>query len=863
MATMEIERKVDGADKRSFWTMVVLAIQNAFNDKAAQVLLIALGVQVARMAAESNSSAPLTEDALKSAGSIVAPTLSILILAPFIFFSPIAGWFSDRFSKTHILRAGALMQVAVLGLIYWSITTHQLVVAYVGFALLALQSTILSPAKKGIIKEMMGSEKLGFASGVVELTSVLAICVGQIVSGKWFDARMVTAETPWIAVHWPILLLFLCSIPAFLLSFSLKVYPSPSKRPFKLGIIWEHIGQMKDLLGNQRIKLSAIAIGFFWFVGGFINITAFQVGNDLSAGSGGTFGTQLAILLAYASGGMILGGAIASLSSRRSIELGLVPMGGIIMVVASLAVAVVGIESAWFKVWLGLTGLGAAMFLVPLNAHLQDKCSEKKRGKVIAGSNLLDCLAGALAVGFQFGMSALGVGYSMQFLIVAVLCLIVTIYTLKILPQHFVRFTILTVVRVFYRQKMLHSERLPSTGGVLIVPNHISYIDAFILTASSTRPIRFLMYDSYFKKAGLVKWFIQFFDTVPISANRAKEAIQLAADAVEEGGVVCIFPEGQLSRTGCMNEMKRGFEMIARKANCPVVPVYIDGLWGSIFSFEREKFIWKRPYRLQYGVTVAWGEAMPGKDATANVVRQELWKLGSEAFTHRDQLRDPEKTVSKGKVKILAGDSGLLDKLEVELSEMSVDEQYSRVHNALQVGELHAICRGDVVAMRVDEMGQVAGTLGVLLPKLNRLGVVCISADTTEQEMRKWHDEFQIKTYIGGSGLASLVKQAGLKGANIYDVSATEVAEGHFPIATVADRVIAMSMPHPAAVTATNQFQAGWKESSLGRMLPGYYIHSDAESSESKVVQAKPTSALLCRVEVDKEGFLMRIVDEV
>ena len=90
-------------------------------------------------------------------------------------------------------------------------------------------------------------------------------------------------------------------------------------------------------------------------------------------------------------------------------------------------------HSEWFKIWLGVTGLGAAIFLVPLNAHLQDSCSEKKRGKVIAGSNLLDCLAGALAVGLQFGMSAAGVSYEVQFLIIAVLCLLVTIYTLKIL----------------------------------------------------------------------------------------------------------------------------------------------------------------------------------------------------------------------------------------------------------------------------------------------------------------------------------------------------------------------------------------------------------------------------------------------
>jgi acyl-[acyl-carrier-protein]-phospholipid O-acyltransferase/long-chain-fatty-acid--[acyl-carrier-protein] ligase len=840
--------------------MLILATQNAFNDKAAQTMLIALGVFLANAAFKLNEGVGMSLEKLeKSAADSsawVPMAFSVLILAPFIFLAPLAGWVSDRFSKTNVLRAGALMQVVVLGLIFWAVNAESFTVAIVGFGLLALQSTILSPAKKGIVKEMLGSEKLGSASGFLELSSVLAICAGQIISGFWFDSRQDDYGSPWVAVHWPILLLFICSVPAFIASLSIKNYPSPAKRPFEMKILWEHIGQMKDLLGDSRIRLSALAIAFFWFVGGFINIVAFQVANQLTSASGGGMGTELAYLLASASGGMILGGTIAAYSSRRSIELGLVPIGGGLMVIGCLALASVSLAGGWFKFWIGFTGFGASMFLVPLNAHLQDRCPEAKRGKVIAGSNLIDCIGGASAVGLFYALLTSGVSINHQFIIIAVLCLAVTIYATRILPQHFVRFTVLTVIRIFYRQKALNAERLPAEGGVLIVPNHVTYLDAFILTAASNRPIRFLMYDSYFKKAGLVRFFIKFFDTVPISEKRAKEAIQKAADAVAEGGVVCIFPEGQLTRSGCMNELKRGFEMIARKAKCPVVPVYMDGLWGSIFSFERGKFIYKWPYRLKYGVTVAWGEPMQACEATAVAVREKLSQLSAESFAHRDVLQKPLKSACGGSVKIKqASKSGeVVKKLTSEISKMSEEKIHGLLYNALQISEVHALRRRDTLALYVSELGDAVHVLTVILPKIGRYNVVLIDESTTADELKIWHQQYDLKNYFGGEKLRVLLDSAGLTEVPIYVVNGADASERCYPVKVVDERVVAMSMAHPIAVTASNRFQAGWKESAYGRVLPGYRVN---EGGEQDIVYDPQSNAPIIEATVDKEGFML------
>jgi len=860
------KKRVEASDTRSFWTMVVLAAQNAFNDKAAQTMLTVLGVFIANAAFRTEHASEMSAEALSSASSTASAWVPLafgaLILAPFILLAPIAGWISDRFSKTRVLRAGALLQVCVLGLIVWAINIENYTLGIVGFGLLALQSTILSPAKKGIVKEMMGSEKLGSASGVLELSSVLAICVGQILSGFWFDSRMADTTSPWEAAYWPVLLLFIFSIPAYLASHSLKVYPSPGKRPFEKTIIFEHVEQMRDLLGDSKIRLSAIAIAFFWFIGGFINIVAIQVANQitesslLTSGSSSGMGTELAYLLASASGGMILGGALASFSSRRSIELGLVPVGGILMVIGSLSLVFVPTDGDWFKFWIGFTGFGASMFLVPLNAHLQDNCAENKRGKVIAGSNLLDCIAGALGLGLFSAMLAAGVSINHQFIIIAVLCLAVTIYATRILPQHFVRFTVLTVMRIFYRQKALHAERLPAEGGVLIVPNHVTYLDAFILTAASKRPIRFLMYDSYFKKAGLVRFFIKFFDTVPISEKRAKEAIQKAADAVAEGGVVCIFPEGQLTRSGCMNELKRGFEMIARKAKCPVVPVYMDGLWGSIFSFERGKFIYKWPYRLKYGVTVAWGEPIPAREATSVTVREKLSQLSAESFSHRDVLQKPVKSACGGSVKIKQGSREVVKKLTSEVALMSEDKIHGLVYNALQISEVHALRKKDTIALYVAELGAAAHVLTVILPKIGRYNVVLIDETTTTDELKIWHQQYDLKNYFGGEKLRALLDSADLTKVPIYLVNGDKASAQCYPVRVVDERVVAMSMPHPIAVTATNQFQAGWKEEAYGRVLPGYYVNVD-EEGEQDIIYDPQSNAPIIESTVDNEGFML------
>ncbi|MDA9924530.1 1-acyl-sn-glycerol-3-phosphate acyltransferase [Verrucomicrobiales bacterium] len=220
---------------------------------------------------------------------------------------------------------------------------------------------------------------------------------------------------------------------------------------------------------------------------------------------------------------------------------------------------------------------------------------------------------------------------------------------MKFLAQWFFRATMLPVVQLLYRVRRTGVGFVPREGGVLLLSNHVSYLDSFIIYLTSPRPVRFVVLDHYVNKVKSIGWFLKLFGAIPIRPQHAKEAISRTVDALNEGDVVCLFPEGSLSRTGVLGELKKGFQLIARKADCPVVPVYMDGLWGSIFSFERGRYFRKRPNGCTCPLQVAFGRPIPGKEATPESVKQGIQEASIEAFSKRRSLDEPiEKALIRG-----------------------------------------------------------------------------------------------------------------------------------------------------------------------------------------------------------------------
>lgn len=220
---------------------------------------------------------------------------------------------------------------------------------------------------------------------------------------------------------------------------------------------------------------------------------------------------------------------------------------------------------------------------------------------------------------------------------------------MKFLAQWFFRATLLPVVQLLYRVRRTGVGFVPREGGVLLLSNHVSYLDSFIIYLTSPRPVRFVVLEHYVKNVKAIGWFLKLFGAIPIRPQNAKEAISRTVSALNEGDVVCLFPEGGLTRLGVLGEFKKGFQLIARKADCPVVPVYMDGLWSSIFSFERGKYFGKRPNGWTCPLQVAFGRPIPAKEATPESVKQGVQEASIEAFALRRDLDKPiEKALIRG-----------------------------------------------------------------------------------------------------------------------------------------------------------------------------------------------------------------------
>ncbi|NWK57228.1 MFS transporter [Verrucomicrobiaceae bacterium N1E253] len=834
----------------SFWSLLTLQTQNAFNDKAAQFLLIPLAGALVFAAKDSGQEVGFL-------GQNMAHVLGALIVLPFILFAPVAGWLSDRFSKTHVIRGTLCMQLAVFALIVCAVGMQSLPLAVLGFFLLSVESVLLSPAKKGIVKELVGHSRLGFASGVLEMSVILSVCFGQIISGWWYDARRIDGHGIWEAAHGPLMIVGTAALASLALSFGVERVKPMGKRPFSAGILFEHFGQLKDLWHDRRIRLSSVGIAFFWGFAGFINLAAIQIGSDLSGGGGVGFGSENSWLMLAASGGIALGGVLASLICKRKIELGLVPVGGAVMVLGSLALALGPIERGWLMIWMAIAGGGGAMLLVPLNAYLQDVCPPEKRGRVLAGLNLLDCLAGFVAVVAQFAMVHFGVSYGLQFGALALVSVVVSCYSARILPQQLVRFVLLALFRSVYRVKTMNAERIPRQGGVMLAPNHVSYIDAFILSVACPRPIRFVLFDEYFEHPTVGR-FVRLFDAIPISKTRAKEGLRLASESLRDGEVVCIFPEGQLTRTGSMNAFMRGFEMIARRAKCPVIPVAMDGLWGSIFSFERNRFIYKKPYSLQYGVRVNIGEPMDAKAATAEALRVQMGELRSEAMLTRPLLQDQKQWTSLPYQVLFAADPQYLEQACAVQGEATMEQ----VANALQMADVNAVTRGEVVMVDWDGFSGVRDLVAVMYPLVQGLKLVIVSGSQSGEEIEALAGEHGVSAFFGGERLARIWQDRQLPG-NCYDFSegACERAGDQsgrfaFPCLVRGRCVISMALPDPKAQTRINDHQDGHRAGTWGRVLPGFVARTSDTGLKIAGLSLPDDKVVLEDAGVDDSGFV-------
>lgn len=815
-----VEREPSAREWTGFWSMIVQQTQNAFNDKAAQFTLIPLGGAVG----------------FAIFGARVEDIAALLISLPFIIFSPLAGWLSDRFSKRDVMLGAAIAQLFILGSLFFSVRSQNMPLALVGFFALAVQSAFFSPAKMGINKELVGSRHLGFATGIQQMMAMLAMLTGQIAAGVIFDRQWKalggTLEAAWQAADLPLLVLTAASIPAIVMAFIVPRVPAQGCEKLHPGLLVQHFSHLRDLWSDAPLRRASFAVAYFWGFAAFINLWSLKVAADLTGGNAG-FGTLSSVYMAAASIGMIGGFALSAFLLRRRIELGWVPVGGMAMTVFALILAFIDPARPVFLFLLGSLAMSSALFLAPLNAWMQDRYPAAKRGELQAAVNLQDCLAGILAFALliALGAAANAMGFSTavglrgQIAAIGVTSGLITWFIIRLLPSDFVRVIGLMLIRLFYGIRSTGGDHLPKKGGALLLPNHITWADAFFLTAASPRPLRFIMEEG-FMGTRAIRVFCQLFDTVPISSDKPREALRAASDALRRGDVVCIFPEGQLTRTGTLRELKRGFELIAKQSGCPLIPTFTYGAWGSIFSFERNRFFKKWPRRLRYGISVAFGAPITPKGADIEQVRRGMMDASAAALEARLKMPRIEQT----------------------------DPRRTRRANALQLAQVNALQRGASISTLA---GDPCATLLPGLTEFQKLyqSTIISSDDLTSGD-----------TWLGGDCLREAIKAAPPRStpAVFYDFGAKASVPlnrndwVHCPCLAIDGVIVSLSMPDPPRPLAGSKLQVGMKPGACGMVLPGFGLSINGE----RKVLTGPSAPLGIELpdgsDLDAEGFLTK-----
>jgi acyl-[acyl-carrier-protein]-phospholipid O-acyltransferase/long-chain-fatty-acid--[acyl-carrier-protein] ligase len=281
-----------------------------------------------------------------------------------------------------------------------------------------------------------------------------------------------------------------------------------------------------------------------------------------------------------------------------------------------------------------MLGFLGGLFLVPLNALIQFNAGESGLGRVLAANNFIQNILMLGFLGLTVLAAYLALGGLTLMVALALIALVGAIYTIYELPQSLVRFLIARLVSTQYRLDVIGLRNLPAQGGVLLLGNHISWLDWAMVQMASPRPIRFVMERGIYERWYL-RWFLDFFGVVPISGGGSREAIATVSNLLDAGEVVCVFPEGTISRNGQLSEFKRGFERSARAAHAGViVPFYLRGLWGSRFSYASEKLRTSRRDGRTRQVLVAFGRPLP-REASAEQVKQAVIELSVNSWqTH-------------------------------------------------------------------------------------------------------------------------------------------------------------------------------------------------------------------------------------
>lgn len=612
--------------QRRFAPYFVTQLLGAFNDNVYKNALIALIAFAAVRSSTVND------------GLLINLSAGLFIL-PFFLFSALCGQVADKYEKSTLIRRIKLAEIGIMliGVVAFYLNSVPLLIGVL--FLMGTQSAFFGPIKYGILPQHLRESELTGGNGLVELGTFLAILLGTI-AGTQLIAKAPEGNILPIAV-----VLLGVAVIGYLTS---RAIPEAAASDPELTIRFNPLSETIKLLNSTRrhrvIFQSILAISWFWFMGATY-LAQFPVfARDVLGGSVDVF----TVLLGTFSLGIAAGSILCERLSHGRVEIGLVPFGamgitlfGLDLVFATpaeplgveLEVAAFVIADGAWRVMLDvfLIGLFGGFYIVPLYALIQKTSAPERLSRAIACNNIMNALFMVLSAVVVLVLLSIGLSISQLFLFIALMNALVALYVFRQVPEFFMSFLIWLLIHSLYRVRKFGMHNIPETGAAIIAPNHVSFVDALILGGCIRRPVRFVMYHKIYKLP-VLNFIFRTAKAIPIAGQREDKKLYDQAfarmhAALDAGDLLCIFPEGEITRDGELNPFKPGIIRLLDDSPVPVIPVALQGLWGSLFSRKGGPAFLKMPRRIFARIGLQVGASIPADAVTLDKLQAKVQAL--------------------------------------------------------------------------------------------------------------------------------------------------------------------------------------------------------------------------------------------
>ncbi|MBM7071121.1 MFS transporter [Shewanella sp. 202IG2-18] len=563
-----------------------------------------------------------------------------LFILPFFLFSAHAGVIADNSDKSVLIRRLKMLEVVIMSCAAFAMMMNSYLILLGLLFLMGSQSAYFGPVKYSLLPQALSDDELVSGNAWVEMGTFIAILIGTLSAGLIVGYE----NSPAIAAS----IVVLIAVLGYISSRGIPTLPpigQPSKVAFNpLAGTFKVIKQVK---AQPAIWNAILAISWFWFLGAtyltqFANFAKIFLYADA---------TVVSLLLAIFSVGIAIGSFICERISFGRVELGVLPFGvlGLTLfgfdLMWALPIApndpsfVYGIgafltDSQHYRLMFDLTmiGISGGLFIVPLYSFIQTRADKESCAQAIAANNIINALfmVGSAILGIVL-LSVLEWSIPQLFTLLAGLNLLVAIYVYTQVPEFAQRFISYVLSHILYRVTVNGRQNIPQKGAAVIVCNHVTYMDALIIMGVSTRPTRFVM-DKSISEMPLLKYLFRHAGVIPICSPRQCEqtynqAFESIHQAIQNDELVCIFPEGRLTPNGEIGEFRPGINKILERDPVPVVPMALQGLWGSYFSHKGGHALTTRPKRFWSKIGVNIGEVVDGNDVERKALEAKVKAL--------------------------------------------------------------------------------------------------------------------------------------------------------------------------------------------------------------------------------------------